>query len=431
MSFVDIEQVEIAIDKRTVDKEVLLRVAGGRVSCAIATRVIRHFMYRLQSPLNNSIKQYYSVRVFRSMARLDLPTFEDPAVQRQTEAAWSTSGQSSVAWDTINMVAGLISTVIRLTSQVSILITILYNQRDGYALQLYKFVQLIPIIKIFEPIDDNIEFWYFNVPMAKRKRGIYQLWRWGIFSCAFSVYICIYLPQFGQPQQETKIGSGCQGWNKSSMVPPTVKKLLLVTWLNIWLIVSVSYCLFLPLPPDSFSFFTKTSIEYRDAVKRLGDKAGDFHEIISRIRYKDKLNLSSLLQEPLRELPMVMFSGFRKIGQVHSRMILQIVFTLRAVQYPASIPLSLASLQLIRENSSSFTSWAAFSHHGVLRRLDTILFTSSLLGLLDQTGYMAEQLASVRRLYEIENITNKVVDGREPFPENQQTLNDGISVEFR
>jgi hypothetical protein len=44
---------------------------------------------------------------------------------------------------------------------------------------------------------------------------------------------------------------------------------------------------------------------------------------------------------------------------------------------------------------------------------------------------MAEQLASVRRLYEIENISNKVVDGREPFPENRQKLNDGISVEFR
>lgn len=51
--------------------------------------------------------------------------------------------------------------------------------------------------------------------------------------------------------------------------------------------------------------------------------------------------------------------------------------------------------------------------------------------LLDQTGYMAEQLASVRRLYEIENISNRVVDGREPFPENRQKLNDGISVEFR
>lgn len=113
------KQVEIAISERSVDKGVLFRVAGGRIGCAIVARIIRHFMYRLQRPLNNSIKQYYSVQVFRSMARLDLPTFVDPAVQRQTEAAWSASGQSSVAWDTINMVAGLISTVIRLISQVS------------------------------------------------------------------------------------------------------------------------------------------------------------------------------------------------------------------------------------------------------------------------------------------------------------------------
>ena len=163
----------------------------------------------------------------------------------------------------------------------------------------------------------------------------------------------------------------------------------------------------------SHYYHIKISVEYRDAVKRLGDQAGDFHEMVSRTKYKDKLGLSSLLQEPLRELPMVnsriSFFDHRLCELTND--FLQIVFTLRAVQYPASIPLSLASLQLIRENSSSFTS--------------------SVLGLLDQTGYIAEQLATVRRLYEIENIANKVVDGREPYPENQQKLKDGISVEFR
>lgn len=89
----------------------------------------------------------------------------------------------------------------------------------------------------------------------------------------------------------------------------------------------------------------------------------------------------------------------------------QIVFTLRAVQYPTSIPVSLASLHLIRENAHSF-SQAVFS-------------------LLDETSSMAEQLASVRKLYEIENIRNKVADGREPYPENQQTLSSGIAIEFR
>lgn len=44
---------------------------------------------------------------------------------------------------------------------------------------------------------------------------------------------------------------------------------------------------------------------------------------------------------------------------------------------------------------------------------------------------MAEQLSSVRKLYEIENVVNKVVDGSEPFPENQQLLRNGIRVEFK
>jgi hypothetical protein len=87
------------------------------------------------------------------------------------------------------------------------------------------------------------------------------------------------------------------------------------------------------------------------------------------------------------------------------------VFTLRAVQYPTSIPLSLASLNLIRDNANAFSN---------------AVFT-----LMDETGSIAEQLANVRKLYEIENIPNKVVDGREPFPENQQTLDKGISVEFK
>lgn len=89
----------------------------------------------------------------------------------------------------------------------------------------------------------------------------------------------------------------------------------------------------------------------------------------------------------------------------------QIVFTLRAVQYPSTIPLSLASLHLIRENASSFSS--------------------SIFGLLDETANVAEQLASVRKLYEIDSIKNKVPDGKEPFPENRQTLLNGISIEFK
>ncbi|KAG6371508.1 hypothetical protein JVT61DRAFT_9212 [Boletus reticuloceps] len=55
------------------------------------------------------------------MARLDVPTFEDPAIRRQLQAAWSASQGSSIAWDTIRMTSDILTTVIQLFSQVSFL----------------------------------------------------------------------------------------------------------------------------------------------------------------------------------------------------------------------------------------------------------------------------------------------------------------------
>ena len=54
-----------------------------------------------------------------------------------------------------------------------------------------------------------------------------------------------------------------------------------------------------------------------------------------------------------------------------------------------------------------------------------------LFNLLTETGSIAGKLASVKRLYEVGNIPNRVVDGHESFPEDQQSLEMGISVEFR
>lgn len=87
------------------------------------------------------------------------------------------------------------------------------------------------------------------------------------------------------------------------------------------------------------------------------------------------------------------------------------MFTLRAVQYPASIPVSIASLTLINQTANTFST--------------------SLFSLFGESFSVAEQFASVRKLYDISNIHNKIVDGKVPFPENQQALHHGISVEFR
>jgi hypothetical protein len=76
-----------------------------------------------------------------------------------------------------------------------------------------------------------------------------------------------------------------------------------------------------------------------------------------------------------------------------------------------SIPLSLASLTLIKQTSQAFTS--------------------TLFSLFGESYSLAERFKDVRKLYEFENVLNKVVDGTELFPEDQQSIRSGISLEFR
>src|SRR5579863_5400946 len=91
--------------------------------------------------------------------------------------------------------------------------------------------------------------------------------------------------------------------------------------------------------------------------------------------------------------------------------ILQIFFAFRAVQHPSSIPISLASLHLMQEASDDFMS-----------HVSTFML---------QTGNFSDQLLNLRKLFEAGNITNKIADVTTPFPENQQSNRDGISLEFR
>lgn len=81
------------------------------------------------------------------------------------------------------------------------------------------------------------------------------------------------------------------------------------------------------------------------------------------------------------------------------------------MQYPATIPVSLASLNLIQHTASSF-GWTVYR-------------------FFDQFGSIADQLATVRKMYDIVNIPNRVPDGTVPFPEDTQKVKSGITVEFK
>ncbi|KAF5355839.1 hypothetical protein D9756_004318 [Leucocoprinus leucothites] len=300
--------VQTAVEHRTVDKSLLFRVATGRFLCSLATRVLR----------------------YTKQPRLDLPTFDDPKVQRQLESSFPQSSRSSIAWDTVTMIFHITSTAIQLVSQLSVLIGVLNDQQDGPLLAMLSFAEaLFQRSAIREPFFHR-GVWAATTPDLDyiRNEGLKRV--------------------VHDPEHRKEITAG-------GMWPYLLQ-------------------------------------QYKLGVERLKDRAGDFWAAAATTRINDRLGILSLLQDPFKELP-------------------QIVFTLRAIQYPASIPISLASLNLITQTTQSFTL--------------------TLWSLFSETDSFADKVLSVRRLYEVTEIRNRVSDGAEPFPEDTASLNLGISIEFR
>lgn len=174
--------------------------------------------------------------------------------------------------------------------------------------------------------------------------------------------------------------------------------------------------------------------EYRDAVSRLSTRSGDFYEAVAAdARSREAFSTGIILHELLRGLPEVPFLSYYSLPPLLISRCSQIVFTLRAVRQPSTIPRSLASLALITQTTQSFAY--------------------SLLALADETGGIGERLQAVRGLYEVIKIPNQVrahvhekarkrkaqddndhdmEDTRGlPFPEDSSSLAHGVGVEFR
>ncbi|KZT68757.1 P-loop containing nucleoside triphosphate hydrolase protein [Daedalea quercina L-15889] len=322
--------VQTAIDTRTVDQDFLVRISAGRMGCAVLGRLLGHVKTSISYPLSNRLKQHYTVHLLYARARLDLPTFEDPAVQRQLEEA-SQSSRGGVAWDTFSMVVSAVSTAIHITSEVSMLVAVLRDQPDS---------TLLATICLSQSLLD----WFSKNNSIDRGQGVWA----------------------ATTRNEDYIKM--QGLKRVVSLPEHRKEFVAGNL--------AEYC---------------TSL-FREAAQRVGDQAGDFWEVRREWKNRRRLSFASIIKEPWKELP-------------------QIVFTLRAVRYPASIPVSLASLNLIQHTASSF-GWTVYR-------------------FIDQFGSIADQLATVRKLYDIVNIPNRIPDGTVPFPEDAQKAKAGIDVEFR
>lgn len=106
--------------------------------CRILTRLLKYAKSHVTVPLRARLKQHYSVHLFAARARLDVPTFEDPSIQRQLDSASHVNGQS-VAWGTFTMLSGLMTTAIKVISQTSVLARVLKDQQDGPLLAVVSF----------------------------------------------------------------------------------------------------------------------------------------------------------------------------------------------------------------------------------------------------------------------------------------------------
>ncbi|KAG1829318.1 P-loop containing nucleoside triphosphate hydrolase protein [Suillus variegatus] len=137
------------------------------------------------------------------------------------------------------------------------------------------------------------------------------------------------------------------------------------------------------------NFSEHISARFREASQRIGHDAVEFPELKRFRSFKDCLSITFIIRETMHVLP-------------------QIVFSLRVVKNPMTTPVSLASLIWVKQ-----------------------AFDPSYFSISSMFSTLATNLARMRDVYEIENIRNQVVDGTEPFPENQQSLANGISIEFK
>ncbi|KAF9478549.1 P-loop containing nucleoside triphosphate hydrolase protein [Pholiota conissans] len=333
--------VQTAVDARTVDPHALAHVSTVLVLASAATRLLAHLKDRIAGPLHLRIKNYYAVHIFHAIARLDVPTFDDPAVTRQLERAFPPHS-SNIAFRALSASFSLFSHLLQLLSQLSVLLTVLSDNPDA------------PLLAILCCSTAYFQF-------SRDSQSLQSVW---LATTTNSDFI----------KSEGLKRAVADPIHRKEIVAGAIAPFLLA--------------------------------QYRLAVSRISDHSSSFYEAYEVHQRNRHSFFAIFFEEVLRALP-------------------QVVFTLRAVRQPTSIPLSVASLHLITSTTQSFT-YAAFS-------------------LVQGASTIVSHLTAVRQLYQVAHIPNRVKvhhnDSNDttidetlvgtPFPENTQTtIAYGISVEF-
>ncbi|KAF8624812.1 hypothetical protein AX15_005699 [Amanita polypyramis BW_CC] len=322
---------QTALDEHMFNKDHLIQVAAGSLLCSVSNRFLTLVLRIVEEPLNRRIKQFYTIHYFHAMARLDLPTFEDAAVQQQFEKALPRSSKYSIAWDTVMAISNTGFKSLTLVSQLVILIRVLREQRDGLLFAVPSFV-------------------YSVMSFSSQRRFVGSNHVWAAITKD---------PHYIRTEGLKRTVN--DGSHRKEIVAGNLWKYMLA--------------------------------QYTQGVEQIADRAGDFYDVLAARHTWDSTSfINTLIKEPIQHLP-------------------QVIFTLRAVQYPTSVPLMFASLNLVTKTTNDF-AYTIFS-------------------LVDNSDSIMDRVASIRNLYEIIGLPNKIPDGTVPYPENQRSLEMGMSIEFR
>ena len=131
-------QVQVAVDKRAVDTDFLTKIAGGQVLCAAAEQILDAVSRKVSVTLDSRIRRFYSAHIFHSIARLDVPTWDDPVVTAQIQNALA-KDSDLIAWDAIRSAVDTVLIFVKLFSQTAVLVSVLHEQRDGFLLSILSF----------------------------------------------------------------------------------------------------------------------------------------------------------------------------------------------------------------------------------------------------------------------------------------------------
>jgi hypothetical protein len=129
--------VQSAIDNRAVDARFLFWVAGGRALCTAAEHVLDYVSAKLSTAIEGRSRKLYWRRIFQSMARLDVPTWDDPAVSSHISSLSPRMHEpDTVAWAAIMSLVETGSAFLRMFFEAAVLFLVLWGQGDGSLLVL-------------------------------------------------------------------------------------------------------------------------------------------------------------------------------------------------------------------------------------------------------------------------------------------------------